>query len=279
VRQPFASNIASSLAHRLNRLPGHIRYGLIASITGLLVEVDGLSDVLAVGDRCRLIDRDGEPTLAEVVGFRAGRTLLMPNATVARIGPSCRAEASGDDDAVYPSEGWLGRVVGALGEPVDGLGPLTMGALRYPLRSAPPPAHARQRVQGKLDLGVRALNAFLTCCRGQRLGVFAGSGVGKSSLLSMLARHTEADVTVIGLIGERGREAREFIEDSLGAEGLKRSVVVVATSDQSPPLRRHAAYTTLAIAEHFRDRGARVLCLIDRRMTVHLRLRASIAVP
>ena len=141
--------------------------------------------------------------------------------------------------------------------------PLSIGPRRYPLRNAPPPAHARQRVHGKLDLGVRALNAFLTCCRGQRLGVFAGSGVGKSSLLSMLARHTEADVTVIGLIGERGREAREFIEDSLGEEGLRRSVVVVATSDQSPPLRRHAAYTTLAIAEHFRDQGARVLCLMD----------------
>ena len=116
---------------------------------------------------------------------------------------------------------------------------------------------------GKLDLGVRAINAFLTCCRGQRLGVFAGSGVGKSSLLSMLARHTEADVIVIGLIGERGREVREFIEDSLGEEGLARSVVVVATSDQAPPLRRHAAYTTLAVAESFRDRGARVLCLMD----------------
>ena len=259
----FTSGIASSLAHRLERLPNHIRYGRISGVTGLLVEVDGLADTLAIGDRCRLIDRDGEPILAEVIGFRAGRSLLMPYGPVARIGPSCRAEVGGDDDAVYPGEDWLGRVVGGLGEPVDGLGPLSIGPRRYPLRNAPPPAHARQRVHGKLDLGVRALNAFLTCCRGQRLGVFAGSGVGKSSLLSMLARHTEADVTVIGLIGERGREAREFIEDSLGEEGLRRSVVVVATSDQSPPLRRHAAYTTLAIAEHFRDQGARVLCLMD----------------
>jgi flagellum-specific ATP synthase len=191
VRRPFASNVASSLAHRLDRLPGGIRYGVVAGITGLLVEVEGLADTLAISDRCRLVDRDGEPTLAEVVGFRGGRSLLMPYGTVARIGPGCRAEVGSDDDAVYPSEGWLGRVVGALGDPLDGLGPLTVNPLRYPLRNAPPPAHARQRVQGKLDLGVRALNAFLTCCRGQRLGVFSGSGVGKSSLLSMLARHTE----------------------------------------------------------------------------------------
>jgi flagellum-specific ATP synthase len=254
---------ASSLIRRLNALPAATRYGRITGITGLLVEVDGLGDALAVGDRCRLVDRDGRPTAAEVIGFRAGRSLLMPYGSVEGIGPGCRADIGGDDDAIWPETGWLGRVVGALGEPVDGGGPLPLGCARYPLRAAPPPAHARQRMAGKLDLGIRAMNTFLTCCRGQRLGVFAGSGVGKSSLLAMLAKNTEADVTIIGLIGERGREAREFIEDSLGEEGMRRSVVVVATSDQAPPLRRHAAYTTLAIAEYFRDRGARVLCLMD----------------
>ncbi|MBK8174175.1 MAG: flagellar protein export ATPase FliI [Rhodospirillales bacterium] len=259
----FPSCLATSLASRLGKIPDHVRYGCVSGITGLLVEVEALSNVLAVGDRCRLIDRSGVATMAEVIGFRGGRSLVMPYGPVTGLGPGCRAEVGGDDDAVYPNTRWLGRVLGALGEPVDGRGPLPLGLERYPLRSVPPDAHARQRVEGKLDLGVRAINAFLTCCRGQRLGVFAGSGVGKSSLLSMLARHTEADVTVIGLIGERGREAREFIEDSLGEEGLKRSVVVVATSDQSPPFRRHAAYTTLAIAEYFRDHGARVLCLMD----------------
>jgi len=262
VRTETAS-IAETLERRLDGSPRHLRWGRVAAVTGLLVEVDGLAQVQGVGDRCRLVDRNGERTLAEVVGFRDGRSLLMPYGPVAGIGPGCRAEIGDDDDAIYPAPGWLGRVVGALGEPVDGRGPLPSGAVRYPLRAAPPPAHGRARVQGKLDLGVRAMNAFLTCCRGQRLGVFAGSGVGKSSLLSMLARHTEADVAVIGLIGERGREAREFIEDSLGEDGLARSVVVVATSDQSPPMRRHAAYTTLAVAEYFRDRGARVLCLMD----------------
>jgi flagellum-specific ATP synthase len=257
------STSVATLARRLDRLPGHIRYGHVSGITGLLVEADGLAGALAVGDRCRLAGRDGERTMAEVVGFRAGRSLLMPYGPVAGIGLGCRVDVAGDDDAVYPDPAWLGRVIDGLGEPADGRGPLPEGEVRYPLRNAPPPAHGRRRMQGKLDLGVRAMDAFLTCCRGQRLGVFAGSGVGKSTLLSMLARHAQADVIVIGLIGERGREAREFIEDSLGEEGLARSVVVVATSDQAPPLRRHAAYTTLAIAEYFRDRGAQVLCLID----------------
>jgi len=258
-----ARTTARTIDQRLDALPPVQRFGRVSGITGLLVEAAGLADVLSVGDRCRLIDRSGAVVHAEVIGFRDDRSLLMPYGPLAGIGPGCRAEAACEDDAVWPSEHWLGRVVGPLGEPIDGAGPLRSGLSRYPMRAVAPPAHARQRMAGKLDLGVRALNTFLTCCRGQRLGVFAGSGVGKSSLLSMLARHTEADVTVIGLIGERGREAREFIEDSLGEEGLARSVVVVATSDLAPPLRRHAAYTTLAIAEYFRDRGARVLCLMD----------------
>jgi len=150
-----------------------------------------------------------------------------------------------------------------MGEPVDGKGPLLQGRVAYPLRAAPPPAHARQRVQGKVDLGVRAINTFLTCCRGQRMGIFAGSGVGKSTLMSMFARNTAADLSVIGLVGERGREVQEFIADDLGEEGLMRSIVVVSTSDESPLMRRQAAYLTLAMAEFLRDRDNDVLCLID----------------
>jgi flagellum-specific ATP synthase len=150
-----------------------------------------------------------------------------------------------------------------MGEPVDGKGPLMTGSLAYPLRASPPPAHNRQRVGGKLDLGVRALNTFLTVCRGQRIGIFSGSGIGKSILFSMLARFTQSDVNVIGLIGERGREVQEFLEDDLGEAGLARSVVVVATSDQAPVVRRQAAYLMMALAEYFRDLDNHVLCLMD----------------
>jgi flagellum-specific ATP synthase len=164
---------------------------------------------------------------------------------------------------LHPHPGWLGRVIDSMGQPVDGKGPLPQGQVAYPIRNTPPSAHSRQRVAGKLDLGVRAMNAFLTTCRGQRMGIFAGSGVGKSSILSMMARHTEADISVVGLIGERGREAREFIEDDLGEDGLARSVVIVATSDESALLRRQAAYVTLTVAEYFRDLNRDVLCLMD----------------
>jgi flagellum-specific ATP synthase len=164
---------------------------------------------------------------------------------------------------VRPSAGWLGRVVNALGEPLDGKGPLPGGPAPYAFRNAPPAAHARQRVGAPLDLGVRAINTFLTCCRGQRMGIFSGSGVGKSVLLSMLARNVAADVSVIGLIGERGREVQEFLQDDLGEAGLARSVVVVSTSDEPALMRRQAAYLSLAVSEYFRDEGKDVLLLMD----------------
>src|SRR3982750_2319781 len=155
------------------------------------------------------------------------------------------------------------RVINARGEPIDGKGPLPQGPSPMPYRNSPPPAHSRKRVGTPLDLGVRSLNTFLTCCRGQRLGIFAGSGVGKSVLLSMLARNVDADVSVIGLVGERGREVQEFLQDDLGDDGLARSVVVVATSDEPALMRRQAAYLTLAIAEYFRDQAQHVLLLMD----------------
>jgi flagellum-specific ATP synthase len=198
-----------------------------------------------------------------VVGFRAGRTLAMPFGGLAGIGLGCRVEVAPEAAAVMPSDAWLGRVINALGEPIDGKGPLSHGLRPYPLRNEPPPAQQRRRVRGKIDLGVRAINAFLTCCRGQRMGIFSGSGVGKSVLLSMLARYTANDCSVIGLIGERGREVQEFLQDDLGEAGLARSVVVVATSNESALLRRQAAYLTLTMAEYFRDRGKDVLCLMD----------------
>jgi flagellum-specific ATP synthase len=170
------------------------------------------------------------------------------------------------------SDGWIGRVIDPLGQPMDGRGRLPPGPAR-PVRAAPPPATRRARLGPRLDLGVRVLNAFTTCREGQRLGLFAGSGVGKSTLLSMLARHTAADVAVLALVGERGREVREFLEDDLGAEGLARSVVVVATSDTPPLMRREAAYAAMTVAEHFRDQGRSVLLLMDSVTRFCLALR------
>jgi flagellum-specific ATP synthase len=188
---------------------------------------------------------------------------MLPLGTLDGIGLGCDAEVAQEQAAIMPTDAWLGRIINALGEPIDGKGPLLRGVKSQRIKNLPPPAHRRNRVAGKLDLGVRSLNTFLTCCRGQRLGIFSGSGVGKSVLMSMVACYTSADVSVIGLVGERGREVQEFIHDDLGEEGLARSVVVVATSDEAPLMRRQAAYMTMAVAEYFRDEGRDVLCLMD----------------
>ena len=263
IRGKRVTKIANNIARELDRRVGLRYFGRVRGIVGLLVEVEGLQGCLSIGDHCRLRGRGGRWVAGEVVGFRAGTALLMPFGPLEGIGVGCRAEATPGAGQVHPHENWLGRVINAFGEPIDGKGPLTAGATPYCLQRPAPPAHQRNRVGGKLDLGVRAMNGFLTCCEGQRMGVFAGSGVGKSTLLSMMARHTDAEINVIGLIGERGREAREFIEDSLGEDGMRRSVVIVATSDEPPPVRRQAAYTMMAVAEYFRDGGGNVLCMMD----------------
>jgi flagellum-specific ATP synthase len=254
--------LVKSLLSDLERVPSVRYFGKVEAVQGLLVEASGLRHALSVGDRCQIIARDRK-LVCEAVGFRDGRALIMPFSSLEGVGLGCRVEVLDANPVLYPHPGWLGRVINAMGEPVDGKGPLPVGDTPYPVRNKPPPAHSRQRVAGKVDLGVRAMNAFLTVCRGQRMGIFAGSGVGKSSILSMMARHTSADVSVVGLIGERGREAREFIEDDLGEAGMARSVVIVATSDESALLRRQAAYATLAVSEYFRDQGRDVLCLMD----------------
>ncbi|MBI5119467.1 MAG: flagellar protein export ATPase FliI [Rhodospirillales bacterium] len=252
-----------NLLNDIDRVPEHQIYGRVTAVQGMLVEIGGVQNNLSVGDRCQIVARANRMVTCEVVGFREGRALLMPFSALDGVGLGCRVEVANAEPVLYPDPSWLGRVINAMGEPVDGKGPLPGGEKPYPIHNRPPPAHSRSRVAGKIDLGIRAINTFLTCCRGQRMGIFAGSGVGKSSVLSMMAKHTKAQVSVVGLIGERGREAREFIEDDLGEEGLKRSVVVVATSDESPLMRRQAAYVTMAVAEYYRDLGNDVLCLMD----------------
>src|SRR3546814_2052020 len=184
----------------------------------MLVEVVGLEQALSIGSRCAIHAQGRRPqenrrVICEVIGFRQRRALLLPFGSLEGVGLGCKAEVMESEPLVRPSNAWLGRVSNALGEPVDGKGPLPDGNLSYALRASPPPAHSRRRVGGKIDLGVRAINTFLSCCNGQRMGIFAGSGVGKSVLLSMLSRYAEADVNVIGLIGERGREVQEWLED------------------------------------------------------------------
>jgi len=252
-----------ALAEQIAELDGVEIFGRVVGVRGLMVEVAGPIHAMSVGCKVTIETAPGRAIACEVVGFSGSNALLMPFGALDGVRRGCRAVVSAAPAAVRPCDGWLGRVVNAMGEPIDGKGPLPAGPSPYPFRAAPPPAHARKRVGAPLDLGVRALNTFLTCCRGQRMGIFAGSGVGKSVLLSMLARNVEADVSVIGLVGERGREVQEFLQEDLGEEGLKRSVVVVATSDEPALMRRQAAYLTLAIAEYFRDEGRDVLALMD----------------
>ncbi len=255
--------VARTIINDIEHIPAIRVYGHVTAVQGMLIEAAGVEHQLSLGDRCSVIARGGRQVPCEVVGFRNGKALLMPFVPIDGVGLGSRTEVLEAEPSIYPDQHWLGRVIDAFARPVDGFGALSTGDTAYPIQNRPPSAHSRQRVAGKVDLGVRSVNGFLTMCRGQRMGVFAGSGVGKSSILSMMAKNTSCDVSVIGLIGERGREAREFIEDDLGEAGMKRSVVVVSTSDESPLMRRQAAYLTLSVAEFFRDQGLDVLCMMD----------------
>ncbi|MBR1178166.1 flagellar protein export ATPase FliI [Bradyrhizobium sp. KB893862 SZCCT0404] len=252
-----------ALAEQIGDIDGVNIYGRVVGVRGLMVEVAGPIHAMSVGARL-VIETGANRTIpCEVIGFSGNNAVVMPFAGLDGVRRGCKAVIANAANQVRPCAAWLGRVVNALGEPIDGKGPLPQGSSPMPFRNTPPPAHSRKRVGAPLDLGVRAMNTFLTCCRGQRMGIFAGSGVGKSVLLSMLARNVDAAVSVIGLIGERGREVQEFLQDDLGEEGLARSVVVVATSDEPALMRRQAAYLTLAVAEYFRDEDQDVLCLMD----------------
>jgi flagellum-specific ATP synthase len=252
-----------ALADQIGDIDGVNIYGRVVGVRGLMVEIAGPIHAMSVGARIVIETGGNRFIAAEVIGFSGSNAVVMPFGGLDGVRRGCRAVIASAASQVRPSPAWLGRVINAMGEPIDGKGPLAQGPSPMPYRSSPPPAHSRKRVGAPLDLGVRALNTFLTCCRGQRLGIFAGSGVGKSVLLSMLARNVDADITVIGLIGERGREVQEFLQEDLGDEGLARSVVVVATSDEPALMRRQAAYLTLAISEYFRDEDKDVLCLMD----------------
>jgi flagellum-specific ATP synthase len=236
--------------------------GEVTGVVGLVIQSQGPRAM--VGELCWVAPHTGDRQgfWAEVVGFQNGKVLLMPLGTLDGLSPGWEVHATGETQPVAVGESLLGRVLDGLGRPMDGFGPL-METQKYPVNAKPPDAMARQRITEPLSTGVRAIDGLITLGKGQRLGIFAGSGVGKSTLMGMLARGTSADVNVIALIGERGREVREFIEEDLGEEGLRRSVVVVATSDQPALVRIRGALVATAIAEYFRDQGRDVLLMMD----------------
>jgi flagellum-specific ATP synthase len=240
--------------------PGIVIEGKLARAAGMTLEATGCA--AALGARCLIEGSEGHPVEAEVVGFAGDRLYLMPTGGLQGVMPNARVIPTRTVARVPVGYALLGRVLDGAGRPLDGRGPVLADA-RMPLEARPINPLQRQPITEPLDVGVRSINALLTAGRGQRLGLFAGSGVGKSTLLGMMTRFTKADVIVVGLIGERGREVQEFVEDNLGAEGLARSVVVATPSDCSPLLRMHGAWMATAIAEYFRDQGQQVLLLMD----------------
>lgn len=235
--------------------------GYVNKIVGLMIE--SIGPIVEIGEVCEIYSlRDNSKVLGEVVGFNDDKVLLMPLGEMGGIGPGSRVVALGHSFIVDVTTSLLGRVIDGLGEPMDG-GSKPKPERKYPIHNDPPNPLIRNRIKSPMPLGIRAIDGLLTVGKGQRMGIFAGSGVGKSTLLGMIARNTSADVNVIALVGERGREVREFIENDLGEEGLRRSVVVVATSEKPALVRVKAALVATAIAEYFRDLGNDVLLMMD----------------
>ncbi|HZX49414.1 MAG TPA: flagellar protein export ATPase FliI [Nitrospirota bacterium] len=236
-------------------------YGKVTQITGLIIEGHGPGS--SIGEICDIFPKGASHTVeAEVVGFKGDKIQLMPLGDTRGLSPGSKIMVKTRGAYVKINDNLLGRVIDGLGNPIDGKGEI-IDKVEYPIYNAPLNPLDRQRIEKPLDLGIKAMNGLLTCGQGQRLGIFAGSGVGKSVLLGMMARNTSADVNVIALIGERGREVKEFLEKDLKQDGLARSVVIVATSDQPPLVRMRGAYIATAIAEYFRDCGKKVLLMMD----------------
>ncbi|MCY9361578.1 flagellar protein export ATPase FliI [Bacillus spizizenii] len=251
-----------SLIDCIEMTDSYKRYGKVKRVIGLMIESKGPAS--SIGDVCLIYAKgqSGNVIKAEVVGFQEENILLMPYLEAASIAPGSIVEATGESLRVKVGAGLIGQVIDAFGEPLDGKF-LPKGLSPVSTEQSPPNPMKRPPIREKMGVGVRSIDSLLTVGKGQRIGIFAGSGVGKSTLMGMIAKQTEADLNVIALVGERGREVREFIEKDLGDEGLKRSIVVVATSDQPALMRLKAAYTATAIAEYFRDKGQNVMFMMD----------------
>ncbi|MBF0486639.1 MAG: FliI/YscN family ATPase [Nitrospirae bacterium] len=234
-------------------------YGRITEITGIMIKATGLK--ASVGEACRIYSDTQMPLDAEIVGFKDSKALLMATGDISWIKPDSRILSLGKKVSIKVGEGLIGRVINESGQPIDGKGPIS--GFSYPLMSVPPNPMLRERINEPIDLGVAAINGLLTVGKGQRIGIMSGAGVGKSVLLGMMAKYTRADVNVIALVGERNREVREFIERDLGPEGMRRSVAVVSTSEQSPVAKVKGAFVATAISEYFRSLGKDVLLFMD----------------
>jgi len=257
----YAAPAVEEMLSRLDPSDRFATYGRVTRVVGLVLEATGLE--VGLGSLCRITNHSRDRSvLAEVVGFHERGVLLMPLGELDGLHPGSSVQPLGRTFGVDVGPGLLGRVLNGLGHPIDGKGKVDVIA-RVPLAAEPPNPLERETIDRPLETGVRAIDGLLTIGRGQRVGIFAGSGVGKSTMLGMIARHAQADVNVIALLGERGREVRDFIENSLGAEGLARSVVIVATGDQAALVRARGALVATAIAEYFRDQGKQVLLMVD----------------
>ncbi len=259
--------LSESFLQAIGKLDSIKIFGKVSDVHPALIECNGISSTVSVGDICCVISSDPFAlkklnTICEVISIRKDKVQLLPFKGDARvkIGDLVRLEDS--KTLVYPDLSWQGRVINALAEPIDGLGPLYCGYNPYSLRAEPLPFHRRKKMGAKMSLGTKAIDVFTPCCFGQRLGIFSGSGVGKSTLVSMLTKYAKVDVKVIALVGERSREAKEFIDQYLGAN-LANAVIISATGDESPVMKKRAAYLAMTISEYFRDQGLEVLFIMD----------------
>lgn len=248
-----------SLNKKISSTDFNYMEGIVRNVIGLTIEVEGIKAF--VGEVCNIYNDKNIPVTCEVVGFKEGKVLLMPLGELLGIAPGCKVVPSGKELTVKCSEELFGKVLDGLGNPMES--DKILSGTVYPLDREPPDPLKRRRIEEVISTGIKAIDGFLTCGEGQRIGIFAGSGVGKSTTLGMIARYAEADVNVIALIGERGREVLDFIERDLGEEGLKKSVIVCATSDKPALVRLKGAFTATAIAEYFRDRGKKVILMMD----------------
>ena len=254
----------SNAINQIDKIDPLTLIGKVLSIKGLLIEAEGLSHITGIGDKCFIKRRDGETILADVIGFRDNLTLLTAYDKLEGVGTGCDIIVQQKQSSlIYPCDEWLGRVINCHCQPLDGKGLIIQGDVGYSIYQSPPPAHQRKILKDRAELGIKTINTMLNCCYGQRMGIFAGSGVGKSVLISMINKYAAFDVKIIGLIGERGREIQEFIHEYLGEGGLENTIIVVATGDEAALAKKQAAYLTMAVAEYFRNQNKQVLCIID----------------